>query len=379
MARQFWTTFAFRCSVTSTIPLFLGLTVSEPAQAGALPQASQMTVAPIVSVVTPGVVSITTRGASKAGGSLMRGPLPGEEFGRPEGPPRREMSTAGSGVIVDAEHGYVLTNAHVVKGATLIEVTTRDKRRLRAELVGRDPETDLAVLRIKAEQLTAVPLGDSDKVQVGDFVLAVGNPFGLGQTVTSGIVSALGRTGAGDGAGYEDFIQTDASINPGNSGGALVTLDGRLIGINTAMFSQSGGNVGIGFAVPINMAKNVVEQIIAHGEVKRGRIGVQVQDVTPELAKTLGVESRGALVADLKPGSPAERAGLAKGDVVMTIDNTPIRDASHLHNLVGLKPVGSTIEITSRRKGTPATTVSVPIEPAPAAPATSRRRSISPG
>jgi len=224
-----------------------------------------------------------------------------------------------------------------------------------------------------------VPLGNSDEAQVGDFVLAVGNPFGLGQTVTSGIVSALGRTGVGVGAGYEDFIQTDASINPGNSGGALVTLDGRLIGINTAIFSRTGGNIGIGFAVPINMAKSVVEQIVAHGEVKRGRIGVLVQDVTPELAQTLGVERRGAVVSDLKPGSPAARAGFAKGDVVVAIDNTPIRDASHLRNLLGLKPVGSTIEVTSWRKGAPAKTVSVPIEPGPAATAIGKRRSISPG
>src|SRR4029453_2903662 len=238
-------------SAAATIPLLLSLVASGPAQAGALPQTSQMTVAPVVSAVTPGVVSITTQGA-KASSPLMHGPAPGEEFGPPNGPPRRGMGTAGSGVIVDAEHGYVLTNAHVVEGATLIEVTTRDKRRFKAELVGRDPETDLAVLRINADQLTAVPLGNSDEAQVGDFVLAVGNPFGLGQTVTSGIVSALGRTGVR--AGYEDFIQTDASINPGNSGGALVTLDGRLIGINTAIFSRTGGNVGIGFAVPLKMA-----------------------------------------------------------------------------------------------------------------------------
>ena len=324
----------------SSLPLLLALAVAAPAQAGALPQASQMTVAPVVSAVTPGVVSISTRGGRRPAARSARRPAPDGEFGGPEGPPRREMGTAGSGVIVDAERGYVLTNAHVVRGATLIEVSTRDKRRLRAELIGHDPGTDLAVLRIKAEQLTAVPLGDSDQVQVGDFVLAVGNPFGLGQTVTSGIVSALGRTGDGAGAGYEDFIQTDASINPGNSGGALVTLDGRLIGINTAIFSQTGGNVGIGFAVPINMARNVVEQIVAYGEVKRGRIGVLVQDVTPELAQTLGLESRGAVVSALEPGSPAERAGLLKGDVVMAIDDTPIRDAAHLHNLVGLKPVG---------------------------------------
>src|SRR3982751_2942966 len=377
MARQSWTSFASSYPAATAIPLLLALSAFAPAQAGALPQTSQMTVAPVVSAVTPGVVSITTQGA-KAGSPLMHGPAPGQEFGPPNGPPRRGMGTAGSGVIVDAEHGYVLTNAHVVKGANLIEVTTRDKRRFKAELVGRDRETDLAVLRINAEQLTAVPLGDSDQVQVGDFVLAVGNPFGLGQTVTSGIISALGRTGLGV-ESYEDFIQTDASINPGNSGGALITLDGRLIGINTALFSHTGSNVGIGFAVPVNMAKNVIEQIVAHREVKRGRIGVLVQDVTPELAQTLGVEGRGAVVSALEPGSPAARAGLTQGDVVTAIDNTPIRDASHLRNLVGLKHVGTTIEITSWRKGVSATTVSVRIEPWSATTVTGRRGSVWPG
>jgi Do/DeqQ family serine protease len=380
MARQSRTTSVARCTAASAIPLFLlALAVPAPAWAGALPQASQTTVAPVVSAVTPGVVSITTGGAAKAGNPRMRDPAPGEEFDSPEGPPRREMGSAGSGVIVDAERGYVLTNAHVVKGANLIEVTTRDKRRFKAELVGHDPETDLAVLRIKVEQLTAVPLGDSDKVQVGDFVLAIGNPYGLGQTVTSGIVSALGRTGVGAGAGYEDFIQTDASINPGNSGGGLVTLDGRLIGINTAIFSRTGGNVGIGFAIPINMAKSVIEQIVAHREVSRGRIGVLVQDVTPELAQTLGVEGRGAIVSALEPGSPAEMAGLTKGDVVTAIDSTPIRDATHLRNLVGLKRAGTVIEVTSWRKGTPAKTVSVRIEPVSTASTARRRRSTSPG
>jgi len=378
MARQSETPFVSRYTAASAIPLLLALAAPTPTWAGAVPQASQTTVAPVVSAVTPGVVSITTRGTANARNPLLQNPAPGDGFDNPDGAPRREMGSAGSGVIVDAEHGYVLTNAHVVKGASLIEVTTRDKRRYKAELIGRDPETDLAVLRIKAEQLTAVPLGDSDQVQVGDFVLAVGNPYGLGQTVTSGIVSALGRTGLGN-AGYEDFIQTDASINPGNSGGALVTLNGRLIGINTAIFSRTGGNVGIGFAVPINMAKSVIEQIVAHREVKRGRIGMLVQDVTPELAQTLGVEGRGAVVSALEPGSPAAMAGLTKGDVVTAIDNTPIRDATHLRNLVGLKRVGTTVEITSKRKGAPAKTVAVRIEPGPSSSATGKRRSISPG
>ena len=374
MARQTGISFVPHCISGAAISLLLALVGPAPSQAGALPQASQTTVAPVVSAVTRGVVSISTRRAVKAGSPFLQNPGPGEGFDTS----RREVGSAGSGVIIDAEHGYVLTNAHVVNGANLIEVTTRDKRRFKAELVGRDPETDIAVLRIKAEQLTAVPLGNSDHVQVGDFVLAVGNPYGLGQTVTSGIVSALGRTGLGT-EGYEDFIQTDASINPGNSGGALVTLEGHLIGINTAIFSRTGGNVGIGFAVPINMAKSVLEQIVAHREVKRGRIGVLVHDVTPELAQSLGVEGHGAIVSALEPGSPAAKAGLAKGDVVTAINNTPIRDASHLRNLVGLKRVGTVIEVTSWRKGTLAATVSVAIEPGPAASVPGKRRSASPG
>src|SRR5215203_137971 len=352
------------------VALWLGLQACP--MAGTLPEPAQMTVAPVVRLVAPGVISISTRGIEKTDSPLLLDPDIREMLGIPESATRRKTRSAGSGVIVDAQRGYILTNAHVIKGASLIEVTTKDMRRFGAELVGRDPETDIAVLRIKAENLIAVALGDSSRVQVGDFVLAVGNPYGLGQTVTSGIVSALGRTGLGT-EGYEDFIQTDASINPGNSGGALVTLDGRLIGINTAIFSRTGGNVGIGFAVPINMAKSVIEQIVAHREVSRGRIGVMVQDMTPELAQTLGVEGRGAVVSALEPGSPAEMAGLTKGDVVTAIDSTPVRDATHLRNLVGLKRAGTVIEITSRRKGAPASTVSVRIEPGPAASATGKR------
>ena len=357
--------------------LLLALVAPTPlTSAGALPVVSQASVAPVVSAVTPGVVNIATRGVEEVDNPLLEDPAFRQMFGLPEGAIRRETRSAGSGVIVDAEHGYVLTNAHVVKGANLIEVTTRDKRRFKAELVGRDPETDIAVLRIRAERLTAVPLGDSDKVQVGDFVLAIGNPFGLGQTVTSGIISALGRTGLGI-EGYEDFIQTDASVNPGNSGGALVTLDGRLIGINTAILSRTGGNVGIGFAVPINMARSAMEQVIAYGEVKRGRIGVLVQDLTPELAEALGFEGQGgAVVSSVEAHSPAARAGLAKGDVVTAIDATPIRSASHLRNIVGLKRAGTAIEITCWRKGASAKTVSVRIEPAPAA---ARQAAPSPG
>ena len=351
-----------------------------PVSAGALPGGTQITVAPIVSAVMPGVVNIATRRTEKVATApvLQQDPSTGEMYTVPGGAARRETRSAGSGVIVDAEHGYVLTNAHVVKGANLIEVTTYDKRRFKGELVGSDPETDVAVLRIKADRLTAIPLGDSDRAQVGDFVLAVGNPFGLGQTVTSGIISALGRTGLGI-DGYEDFIQTDASINPGNSGGALVALDGHLIGISTAILSRTGGNVGIGFAVPINMARSVMEQIIAHGQVKRGRIGVALQDVTPDRAGALGIEGEGgAIVSAVEPGSPAAQAGLSKGDVVTTLNGVAVRSASHLRNMVGLQRVGTTIEMAFKRKDAPAATASVHIEPAPSGPAVSRRHQPHP-
>ena len=349
-----------------------------PAAAGALPLGAQMTVAPIVSAVMPGVVSIANHRVEKIADPLLQDPSVGEMFSVPDSGTRREVHAAGSGVIVDSERGYVLTNAHVVKGANLIEVTTYDKRKFKGELVGSDPETDVAVLRIKADRLTAIPLGDSDRARVGDFVLAVGNPYGLGQTVTSGIVSALGRTGLGI-EGYEDFIQTDASINPGNSGGALVALDGRLIGISTAILSRTGGNVGIGFAVPINMARSVMEQIIAHGQVKRGRIGVALQDVTPDRAEARGIVGEGgAMISAVETGSPAAQAGLSKGDVVTTADNVAVRSASHLRNMIGLHRVGTTVAMIVRRKDAPAATVSVRIEAAPSARAVSRHHQPHP-
>jgi len=334
------------------VALWLGLQTFSTA--GTLPEPAQMTVAPVVRLVAPGVISISTRGIEKTDGPLLLDPDIREMLGIPESATRRETRSAGSGVIVDAQRGYILTNAHVIKGASLIEVTTKDMRRFGAELVGRDPETDIAVLRIKAENLIAVALGDSSRVQVGDFVLAVGNPFGLGQTVTSGIVSALGRSGLGI-EGYEDFIQTDASINPGNSGGALVTLDGRLIGINTAILSRTGNNVGIGFAVPIEMARAVLEH---------GRIGITVKDVTADQSQLGGATQRhGAMLSFVEPGSPAAKAGLLKGDVVTAIDSTPVRSAPHLRNVIGLKRAGTTVQITSERKGASSTTVPVRIEP----------------
>lgn len=260
-------------------------------------------------------------------------------------PPQRQMS-AGSGVIVDAEDGLVLTNNHVIENGDEIRVTLRDNRTFEAELIGRDPATDIAVLRIEADGLTEVPLGDSETLLVGDFVVAIGNPFGLGQTVTSGIISALGRSGINP-EGYEDFIQTDASINPGNSGGALITLDGNLVGINTAIITPNGGgNVGIGFAVPINMALAVMDQLVEFGEVQRGRLGVIIQDLTPDLAEALGVAAQsGAIVSSVEPGTPAEAAGLAAGDVIVAVNGETVEGSADLRQRIGLRRPGEEVEI----------------------------------
>jgi Do/DeqQ family serine protease len=308
------------------------------------------TMAPVVSRVTPGVVGISVRGRVREDNPLFQDPLFRRFFNLQQQPIERETQATGSGVIVDAAQGYVLTNSHVTENGNSIEVTTKDNRHFRAKLIGRDPETDIAVLQISASNLTAVPMGDSDRLQVGDFVLAVGNPFGLGQTVTSGIVSALGRSPGIE--GYEDFIQTDASINPGNSGGPLVDLQGRIIGINTAIVAPSGGNVGIGFAVPINMARQVMEQLISGGEIKRGHIGVQIQDLTPDIAQGLGTaHTQGAVIARVEPGSPAERAGLRTNDLVVAVNGTPIRNSAELHNRVGLSRVGEAVDLTIVRGG----------------------------
>src|ERR1700733_3431850 len=257
-----------------------GLAAAIPEVGGVVPS-----LAPMLTNITAGVVNIAVKGRVREQNPLRQDPFFRRFFNVPQGQgyEERETQATGSGVIVDAAQGYVLTNAHVVENETSITVTTKDNRKFAAKLVGRDADTDVAVLKINDGKLTAVPMGDSDKLQVGDFVLAIGNPFGLGQTVTSGIVSALGRSGLGI-EGYEDFIQTDASINPGNSGGPLVNLQGQCIGINTAILAPGGGNIGIGFAVPISVARLVMEQIVAHGEVRRGRVGISTQDLTPELA-----------------------------------------------------------------------------------------------
>jgi serine protease Do len=309
------------------------------------------TLAPLLQEVVPGVVNIAVKGRVKEDNPLYRDFF-FRQFLKVPKQIEKDFEAAGSGVIVDADHGYVLTNNHVVENASEIKVTTKDGRTLDATLIGRDPPTDVAVVKIQsATSLKALPLADSDKLEVGDFVVAIGNPFGLGQTVTSGIVSALGRSGLGI-EGYEDFIQTDAPINPGNSGGALVSLCGELIGINTAILAPSGGNVGIGFAVPINMARRVMDELVVHGQVRRGWIGLSLQDLTPELASQLHVlADQGAAVAEVHPNSPAERAGMRQGDVIVTIDGSTVRSAGQLRNKVGLMPIGQMVKLSFERLG----------------------------
>jgi Do/DeqQ family serine protease len=307
------------------------------------------TLAPLISQVTPAVVNISIKSRSAAEDNpLLRDPFFRRFFNVPERP--QEMA-AGSGVIVDARQGIVLTNHHVIKNAAQVIVTLKDRRQFPATLVGTDPATDIAVLKIDAQNLTALKLGDSDQLSVGDYVVAIGNPFGLGQTVTSGIVSALGRTGLNL-EGYEEFIQTDASINPGNSGGALINLRGELIGINSAIIGPSGGNVGIGFAVPANMARAVMNQIVRFGEVRRGRLGIEIEDLTPEAAaKYKTPTAEGAIISNVQAQSPADKAGLRRGDVVLGFNGRPVRSGPDLRNRLGLTPVGENIELTVFRGG----------------------------
>ena len=308
--------------------------------------------APMLERVTPAVVNISTISVIRAEEHpLLSDPFFRHFFDLPNRPRNRKSQSLGSGIVVDAQKGYVLTNHHVVDKADEIQVTLQDGRVLSATVLGDDPDTDVAVLQIPAEDLHAVPLADSDKLRVGDFVVAIGNPFGLSQTVTSGIVSALGRSGLGI-EGYENFIQTDASINPGNSGGPLVNLRGELVGINTAILAPSGGNVGIGFAIPINMARTVMRQIVEFGGVRRGVFGIAVQELTPQLAQALKVEqSRGAVIAEVRPNSAAERSGLKIGDVVVGLNDRPIRGAGELRTQLALLRVGDEVRLQVLRGG----------------------------
>jgi Do/DeqQ family serine protease len=327
-----------------------------PAGGGQVPS-----LAPMLKTVLPAVVNISVSGKAEVQqqNPLLNDPFFRRFFNVPEGqggpggqqPEQEETHAIGSGVIVDAEKGYVITNNHVVADAEKIEVRLNDDQTFIAKLIGTDPDSDLAVLQIKAKGLTALPVSDSDKAEVGDFVVAIGSPFGLRQTVTSGIVSGLGRTGLGD--GYEDFIQTDASINPGNSGGALVNLRGELIGINSQILSRSGGNMGIGFAIPTNLVKSVMAQLIESGSVSRGRIGIQGgQELTPELAKAFKVpEGHGALIGKVVPDSPADKAGLKDGDVIIEANGKPVKDFPQLRYTIGLARVGEKVTLKYLRDG----------------------------
>jgi serine protease Do/serine protease DegQ len=310
------------------------------------------TLAPLVERVTPAVVNVAVKSKmDMEDNPLFKDPKFRRFFDLPDKLPPQERSSVGSGVIIDAKKGYILTNHHVIDDATDIAITLKDKRVFTAKVIGGDKDTDVALLQIQGSDLVALPMGDATAMRVGDYVVAVGNPFGLGQTVTSGIVSALGRSGLAI-EGYEDFIQTDASINPGNSGGALVNLKGELIGINTAIIGPSGGNVGVGFAVPTTMVKSVMAQLIEYGEVRRGQIGVQISDMTPELAKNLGIDrAEGALIAAVVKGSPAELAGLKAGDVAIELDGKPLKSMSDLRNRIGMMTLGTAVNVTVIRSG----------------------------
>ena len=306
--------------------------------------------APILEKVTPAVVNIATKTSIKERENpLLRDPFFRRFFKIPNQPRKRSSQSLGSGIIIDDSKGYILTNHHVIDKADEITVTLRDGRSFSAKVVGSDLESDVAVIRINAKNLVQLSISDSDKLRVGDFVVAIGNPFGLGQTVTSGIVSALGRTGLGI-EGYEDFIQTDASINPGNSGGALINLKGELIGINTAIIAPGGGNVGIGFAIPSNMAISLKNQLVKFGEVNRGQIGINVQDLTPDLAQAFNLSrNSGAIISQVQKSSPAEKAGLRSGDIVLSINDRAVKNSASLRNSLGLLSVGDAAKLNILR------------------------------
>src|ERR1700731_1503940 len=336
--------------------------VSEPANAAlpAIADAAPMpSLAPMVKRVSPAVVNIATRGTIKEEPG-QRNPLLDDPFFRrffdvpPDSKPHeRQFQSAGSGVIVDAKNGYIITNHHVVENASEITITLLDNRSFSAKVIGSDEGADIAVLQAKQPNLIAMALGDSTRLEVGDYVVAIGNPFGLQHTVTAGIVSALGRTGINP-DGYEDFIQTDASINPGNSGGALVNLRGELVGANSAILSRSGGNIGIGFAIPVNMVKGVMDQLIKYGQVKRGILGVQLYNLTPDIAKEFGLtETTGALVAGVAQGSAAERAGIKTGDIITSINGVNMKSSGELRNAIGMLHVGDKVELGLLRDGKP--------------------------
>ena len=333
-------------STAATVPA----TAALPTSVNGTPMPS---LAPMLKKVLPAVVSVTTKQRVRVNTPFGDDPVFRRMFGIPQ---ERIAQSLGSGVIVDAKRGLVLTNNHVVEDADEVQVNLADGRTLKAEFVGSDPDTDVALMRIPAQDLTAIPLANSDGLQIGDFVVAIGNPFGVGQTVTSGIISAVGRNNL-PGAGFQNFIQTDASINPGNSGGALVNLNGELIGINTASFNPRGsmaGNIGLGFAIPSNLANNIKDQLLAGGVVRRGTLGIDTQDVDARIAKGLGLaEPRGAVVTRVYAGSAGAAAGLQVGDVILAANGEHIDNAEALRNFQGLQAVDAKVSLDVRRDGKP--------------------------
>ncbi|MGB5250340.1 MAG: DegQ family serine endoprotease [Gammaproteobacteria bacterium] len=338
-----------------TVALLFAANAAQAAMPVSVNGQNMPTLAPMIEKAAPAVVNIATSGSVEV--QSFRNPFMEDPFFRrffemePDQPQRRNTQSAGSGVIVDAKRGYVLTNAHVIENADEITVTLQDDRTYTAEIIGTDPGSDIAVIKIDADDLIDIPLADSDDVRVGDFVVAIGNPFGLGHTVTSGIISALGRSGLNPN-GYEDFIQTDASINPGNSGGALVNLNGELVGVNSAILTRSGGNIGIGFAIPTNMIKVVMDQLLEFGEVRRGLLGVNIYTVTPDIAKAYGVdEISGALISQVVPDSAAYKAGLEPGDIITSVNGEKIKSATELRNAIGMQRVGAKVRLEIVRDG----------------------------
>ena len=325
--------------------------------AGALPTAVNgmpvPSLAPMLKRALPAVVSVNTKQRIRVNTPFGDDPVFRRMFGIPQ---ERIAQSLGSGVIIDAQRGLVLTNNHVIENADEVEVMLADGRKLKAEFIGGDPDTDVALMRIPAQNLTAIPMANSDHLQVGDFVVAIGNPFGFSQTVTSGIVSAIGRNNL-PGAGFQNFIQTDASINPGNSGGALVNLNGQLIGINTASYNRQGsmaGNIGLGFAIPVNLANNIKDQLLVSGTVRRGTLGIDTKDVDARIAKALGLsEARGAVVTRVYPDSAAADAGLKPGDVILSANGQQLPNAEALRNFQGLQAPNARITLDVRRDGNP--------------------------
>src|SRR6202012_428608 len=327
-----------------------------PVQSSAPDEAPMPSLAPMVKRVAPAVVNVATRGSateSSPANPLLADPAFNRFFDVPQarGGHSPQFQSAGSGVILDAHKGYILTNAHVIENASEITVTLEDGRDLKAEVVGIDEPTDIAVIKVRPVKLTQITLGDSSKLEVGDFVVAVGNPFGLRNSVTSGIVSGLGRSSL-DKDGFEDFIQTDAAINPGNSGGALVNLRGELVGLATAILARSGGNIGIGFAIPVDIVRSITDQLEQFGSVKRGLLGVDTYPVSPDIAQALGLSgAQGALVTQVLLSSPAEQAGIHSGDVIVSINHATVMVPADVRNAVGLLRVGDTADIELLRNG----------------------------